>query len=441
MIARAAVVFLSLPVVLLAQQPAQTPAQPATAPAAAKPELAAAAQAPAPVALPTYARAGSRGARLRSLADEKGHLLADIPAGTVLKLRGDRAGWVQAEIPGGFAVWIAGQYVRETETPGTLELTGDRVNLRPLPQTDNVNNYPVGVLQRGTRVQLVERANPDKALKDDWVRVWTPEGTAGWLRKAEAEALDAATDGAKAWSDALAKGTHLAAPIYARPAQSATPPAVATPAHSGAAPGNPPGNAASGGATPSANGAAPAVATASLVGAELELHKARELLATARTSEQPDLAGLRAAYDKVIALDSKDGVDGPFASSARADLENVAILEAAAGMRAEMEASKARVAQQLAERRQQVAKDAAAKDPLTQTYPGHGTLVRRTTATGVPQYWLVQGTRDVCQLSCSSGRYKLESYAGRYLGVFGDKSTLPSGDAAIDAQRIEVLRP
>jgi hypothetical protein len=434
MIARAAVVFLSLPVVLLAQQPVQQPAQQPTpqpaGPAAAKPD-APAAQAPAQAALPTYARAGTRGARLRSLADDKGHLLCDIPAGTLLKLSGDRAGWVQAEVPGGFAAWVSGRYVRETETPGTLELDGDRVNLRPLPQIDNVNNFPVGTLQRGTRVQLVERARPDLSLKDDWVRIWTPAGSVGWLRKAEAEALAAGVDGASAWSDAVAKGTHIAAPIYARPALTGTaaPVAGATGATTGSSAGG------------AAEADAPAPPTASLVGAELELANARALLATARTAEQPDIAGLRAAYEKVIALDTRGGVEGSFAVAARGDLVSVTVLETAAAMRAEIEASKTRVTQQLAERRQQVVRDAAAKDPLTQSYPGHGTIVRRTTAAGIPQFWLVQGSRDVCQLLCSSGRYKLELYAGRYVGVHGVKGTLPSGDASIDAQRIEVLRP
>ncbi|MBM3978602.1 MAG: SH3 domain-containing protein [Planctomycetes bacterium] len=429
MIAPANVVFLSL---LALPGRAQEPVQPA--PAAQVP-----AQAQAPADLPSYARAGSRGARLRSLADEKGHLLCDVPAGTVLKLRGERAGWVQAEIPGGFATWVSGQYLRETEVPGTLELNGDRVNMRPLPQADNVNNFPVGVLQRGTRVQLIERARPDLALQSDWVRIWTPEGNAGWLRKAEVEALEAGADGAQVWAAALAKGTHLPAPIFARPAQPGAAPAAVV----------------SGTSTPAPAVAAPAVAAGAAPApvapseAEIELANARTLLEAARHAEQPDLALVRAAYERVIALDTRAGELGSHALAARVELENVRMLDSVAAMRAEMEASKVRVAQELAVKQQQVLRDAAARDPLALAYSAHGTLARRTDAAGNVQYWLVQGSRDVCQLICTTGRYSLELYSGRYLGVHaqsGDKAAAAgqTGAAAVqvvDAMRIEVLRP
>jgi hypothetical protein len=433
MIARATVVFLSL---LALPSPAQEPVQPA--PAAQAPAQVPA-QAPAQAALPTYARAGSRGARLRSLADEKGHLLCDVPAGAVLKLRGERAGWVQAEVPGGFATWVAGQYLRETDVPGTLELNGDRVNMRPLPQADNVNNYPVGVLQRGTRVQLIERARPELPLQSDWVRIWTPEGNAGWLRKAEVEALEAGADGAQVWAAAQAKGTHLPAPIFARPAQPGIAPAALVPGNGAPAP-------VAASAPAVASGAAQAPAAPGE--AELELANARTLLDAARRAEQPDLAQVRAAYERVIALDSRDGQPGQHALAARVDLENVRMLDSVAAMRAEMEASKVRVAQELAVKQQQVLRDAAARDPLAQAYSAHGTLARRTDAAGNAQYWLVQGPRDVCQLICTSGRYSLELYAGRYLGVHAQAGEMAGGAGAVgaaagqvDARRIEVLRP
>jgi hypothetical protein len=437
------------------QAAAQSPV--VTAPVVTPPSVAA----PVATALPTYAQAGPRGARLRSLADEKGHLLCDIPAGTVLKLRGERAGWVQVEIPGGFAAWTSGQYLSETETPGQLEFNGDRVNLRPQPQADNINNFPVGTLSKGARVQLIERANPERALKEDWVRIWTPAGTAAWLRKAEAEALASGADGAKQWADAVAKSTHLPAPIFVRPARGIEAPptssakvgvatdAVAKPGESpsvanrpaaataqqASAPGAQPG------AQPVAPSVAPSVTGAPLSAPEAALATARANLAAARTAETPDLVALRASYEQALALDQASGKPGSVTEFAHADLEAVVALEAAAAMRAEMEASKLRVAAELEAQRKQVLHAAAAKDPLTQTYAAHGTLVRRAGASGAPLYWLVQGGRDICQLTCSNGRYRLEQYAGRYLGIHGETGTLASGNASIDAARIEVLRP
>lgn len=418
------------------QQPAaQSPG--AQAPAAQSPS------APAQAALPTHAQAGKAGARLRNLADEKGQLLAELPAGTVLKLASERAGWLSVEVPGGFAVWVAGQYLKETETAGTYSISGERVNLRPLPNSDNANNFPVAVAPNGARVQLLERAAPERALKEDWARIWAPAGTLAWVRKAEVEALPAGAEGAQLWSEALAKGTHLPAPSWARPSKPIAPPPGVKLSESAAPAANASPNAAP--AAPAADGAAnapsakPGLAPSD---AEIALAKAQALLAQEKVKEQPDLSALRAAFEAAIALDGSGGKPGTVTASARRELDtSVTVLESIAKLRADAAAADAQRAKDIAAKNEQVRLDAQSKDPLAQLYDAHGKLERRGEPGGALHYWIVLGKQDVCELTCTSGRYALDLFAGSFVGLKGSRAIGAFGQTSLDVTRIEVLRP
>ena len=86
-------------------------------------------------------------------------------------------------------------------------------------------------------------------------------------------------------------------------------------------------------------------------------------------------------------------------------------------------------------------------DPLGDRYLARGAVLRRREADGRARYWVRWGEEVVCELVCSSGRYDLELFAGREIGVQGavirQATVAPDADAAqparIDVSRIEVI--
>ena len=64
-----------------------------------------------------------------------------------------------------------------------------------------------------------------------------------------------------------------------------------------------------------------------------------------------------------------------------------------------------------------------------------------------PRYWIVWGGEDACEVVCEGGRYDLELFAGRDVGIHGtvlrDVGLTGGGEAAtaplIDVGRLAVL--
>jgi hypothetical protein len=358
-----------------------------------------------------HARARS-GAVVRNLADAQGVPLLELEPGALVAVHKERAGWLWVEVPGGFPVWVYGRFLEPTDTPDVYEVTGDGVNLRPLAGRD-VSNYPLGGrLRQGDRVLAIERQDPSAPLEDDWVRVWSPPGIRGWLPADEAEPLEPGADGGALWRAAI---DSLAQQLPAA--------ALGSGAREAAA---------------STNGAAEH-AGGPVRDAEVEamklLEEARELLAEQRRSGAGDFADVRQSYSRVLEL-APGGVAGALA---RQGLDTVDALEAAASIRSELELERERRKEDLLTKQEEIWEKSRQKDPLYGHFDGRGVLERRGRAGEEPRYWLRWRGEDVYELTCATGRYDLDLFAGYEIGVHGSAATREESAPVLDVARIEVL--
>ena len=140
---------------------------------------------------------------LRNFEDENGSPLATLPAGTLVRAfrtsRG-RPAFREVEVAGGFPVWVYGEYLQLTDTPGVLLVTGNRVNMRPLPETSPASMALRSKLNAGQRVKMIERAGKSAAFGEDWVRVTAPVQAKAWIMASTLDVCDARL-GAAEWQE------------------------------------------------------------------------------------------------------------------------------------------------------------------------------------------------------------------------------------------------
>ena len=370
----------------------------ATPPLAA--DLRAPAQDPAPDDLLRYGRIDVDGARVRNLADDKGLVVAELERGALLAVVEELAtGWLLVEVPGGYAVWVYGRYLAPTADAGVFEVTSNAVNLRPRPSSD-VTNFPLPQrLRAGDRVRVIELAEPEKPLAQNWARIWSPPGVRAWIRASATVALAEGEDGARLWAEAL-RLTPEAPPTRERRAETAA-------------------------------------AAAADAAAQRELGAARGLLEAERAKETPDYAAVRTAYDAILARTS----DGPVALQAQMDLEQIVALEQASVLSAELEEERRRRAEEVRRERERIIESSRRKDPLGSVFDARGVLVRRVGTEGVPSYHLRFGGQITSEIICPSGRYDLDLFAGYEVGVKGQTlaSVEPRPVPVIAISRLEII--
>ncbi len=351
-----------------------------------------------------FARVGVDGARILNLADEKGVAIASPAQGTLVTVHEEiGSGWSSIEIPGGFPVWVYGAYLEETPTGGIYEVTGNAVNLRPMPSND-IQSFPLPQrLNAGTRVQSIEVSDASASSKKTWVRVWSPPGIRAWIASSALVPLAAGEDGAALWDEALKSAARVAVPIVSR----------ATPAK---APGK-------GEVDPNLRA---------------EFESARELLKNERVKEAPDYPVVRRALEAVLVKSPT----GPLAVEARNQLELLAPLEEAAAIEVELARERERRALKAREDQRIVWEKSRAKDPLGEAFLSRGVLTREQGIDGKARYWLSFGGKRVAEVQCSSGRYALDLFAGYEVGVQGIESagSEPSeGRMKIELTKLEVI--
>jgi hypothetical protein len=353
-----------------------------------------------------YLQVGDGGAQARNLYDKSGLVVGELAKGTILAVHAERNDWLQVEVPGGFAVWVFGQYLKPTSQPDVLEVTGNEVRQRPLPSSGD-NAYPLAPnLPRGERVTLVRRNDASLPLERDWVQIHSPPGVRAWVPKADTQPLAAGSDGAALWAEAAMEKKKERAAAKAPAAVPASAPAQ---------------DAAGAGGQEGQAGAL--------------LREADLLLARERELESPDFAAVRAAYGRALAADST----GPTAEIARSRLKEVDAYAEAFAIRSELEAERAR-RQGESERRQQALENAAANtDPFAGRYDARGWLERRKSGK-TERFVLVWSGKEVAELVCTSKRYELGLFENYQIGVngFGSNAGV-SGGGPVDVARIEVL--
>lgn len=365
--------------------------------------LMAAARGPAPVpqaeAPLRYGRVSADAVSIRNLADEKGREVAQPARGELVAVYGEtRTGWLEVEVPGGFAVWVFGRYLTPTDEKGVYEVTGNAVNLRPAPSSD-VTNFPLPQrLQAGMRVRGIEVAEADKALEETWMRIWSPPGVRGYVRANSIAALPAGEEGPAAWQQAIAALPSVPVPQVGE-ARKAEP--------------------------------APDRAESE---ARQALDDARTAMDREKTKETPDYAPIEAALNEVVAR------GGTVALEARAELRTLATLREAAALKADLERERVRRQEEAARRQREVWEKSREKDPLGDVFTVRGVVERRTGIDGLARFYLRFGGVTTSELICSSGRYDLSTYAGTEIGVQGSEVGSRTGEVpTFEVNRIEVL--
>lgn len=374
-----------------------------------------------------YARVTGKAVKIRNLADPQGSVVAAPQDGSLVAVYRERGDWLEVEVPGGFAVWVFGSYLKETDVEDVLEVTRNGVNMRPAPER-KVTNYPLGQrLFAGDRVRVIEREDPAKPITEDWVRIWSPAGARAWMAKADSRDLPAGVNGATAWKEALA--ALPPAPARAKSAQESRaqsklndpvkPTGIAKPT-----------------GTPAEASAETAEAAADF---ESTLQAAWDLLAAERTKPSPDFGALEAAFGAA----RKAAPDGASAVRAGQGLDAVAALREANALRAELEAERQRRQAEALRRQKEIWEESRAKDPLGGVFLSRGALERVVEADAEPRYFLRFGGEVASELVCVSGRYDLDQYTGYEIGVKGMDLRLPESRGSqplrIEVTRIEVL--
>ena len=380
-----------------ANQPAQTPA---SAPAAKQ---------DAPTFL-RYVRAGAAGARARNVYDKQGLVVLEVPAGGLLAVHGERSGWYEVEAPGGFSVWVWGQYLGATADSNVLQVTGANVNMRPLPSND-VSSLPLGqVLEKGDRVRLIGRKDASKPMSDDWVNVWSRAGVRAWVPVSETEPLPSDVDGSALWSKTV---------LEARPTLGRDDAAKAQDASKGLNNGQASGDE----VKPESKDVGQALA------------EADALLAAARKAEQergtPDYVKARAAYEKVLTL----APTAATAEVARARIELCKGYAEAHELRVELERKRDTV--DAAVKKREAEKERARnRGAFEGRFVARGWLEKRVLPGDQSIYILRWAGDPHAELVCTSGRYDLSQFVDYELGINGNELRGP-----VTAPTVELTRP
>jgi hypothetical protein len=369
-------------------------------------------------------RVAGAAAVLRNLPDAQANQLLELAPNTLLAVYGEQAGWLKADVPGGFPVWVFGRFLEPTADPKVLLVARANVNMRPQPSSD-VNSFPLGQkLKPGDRLAVIKRFDPALALADDWVQVWSPAGVCGWVPAEAAVALARDEDARLEWQRA-----ERSAIVRPEP----TNPSAAPRSDSGTATnaaGNSPGS-----AQPASSGRTKSAALQAL-------DEARALLAAERSRDLPDFEAVRAALSRARGLEP----DVLTTAEIDKEFEMVSAFEKLHRTEALLEESRLQRQQELLRARQRQWEELVDKDPLYARFTLRGRLERFQAADGTRVYRLRRGANASADLTCPSGRYDLELFVGCELGVVGGKQEGAEVEAAQGAlplalavERLEVL--
>ncbi len=366
-----------------------------------------------------FAMVRSEGARMLNLPDVQGVGITEIPAGTIVAVHREvDGGWLEVDVPGGFPVWVYGRFLRETDREGVLEVTRNRINMRPAPTTDenSVNNYNIPErLMAGDRVALIELSEPGKALDEEvWARIWSPPGAGAYIQAERTRALNREENGQLLWARAeraVAEGTR--APRVGDSAQVQE-----------ASAGLEAGGASSGRPLPAALAA---------------LKTVREEIALEVQKDLPDFDQLQTRLDMILELDPDPLTRQEVAREKEYVSGHAVLFET----KKRLEEEKQLRWQELVRRQQDQWERVREKDPQFGRFDLRGRLERIQEASGARVFRLWRGNEPVAELICESGRYDLEMFVGCELGIAAEpaesEEALESPLIRAEVARIEVL--
>lgn len=353
-------------------------------------------------------RAREGGLTLRNLYDVQGTPLLEVPAGALLTIHQENSGWLGVEPAGGFPVWVKASNLTETETPGVLRVTSNRVNMRPSPSAD-VASFPLTPqrLRAGDRLALIRKADPEAALADTWAQVWSPPGVYAWTQASRTESLSglSAADAEAQWKAAVAALVSSAGDGKSRPSTDRPQPEPKPVVHR----------------------------------SEVLLEEARALLTTERGKNAPDFDQVRLAYGRVEQAEPTPAV----ALELERELEMLEALE-------ELARTQNLLEEEILDRRQQLLSEMNKRlETLRATelaegrYRLRGNLEVHVDSRGGRSFLLRRGPQIAAELVCDSGRYELELFVGCELAVEGgvnrEETVLEGEFVQMDVARVQIV--
>jgi hypothetical protein len=356
------------------------------------------------LSLPQAAEAGREGAKVYNFYSENGKIVRELGPGEVVIVRGTHdGGMLQVEIPGGFPCFVHSDFAEAGEKPGTILVKASGVNLRPAPSS-SPDAYPIGQVGKGTVLRLLE-VRPDR-----WYRVLSPPDFTAWV-SASSVTLLGPPEGQRARIEAAAAAVENEwKPVAERMAK------------------------------------------------DLESQKNEKAASDALAKGDRLLTGLAANWNPATAADARAAFQEAAAKSGEAAtktavkeridkleaLEKLEREQAAARELAEKHAETSRKAAADMERKAEelrLAKDASGPRPnIARRFAAIGWIQRQNAAPISPLYRLEKGGIDLFQLACPSGRYDLDSFLGKEIGIQGkileNEGRVPK---TLVIERIEIL--
>lgn len=160
---------------------------------------------PAQETAPRPARTTAERVEARAFFDARSPVVASFPAGTPLRVLEVKTPWARVQAPGGFDLWVHGDFVKWKGSDGTI--ASGRVNARPLPSDDNQKSAPLGRFDQGDAVIRTGH-------EGSWFRVRAPERISAWVKLEEIEILGAQPEG---WDTTWSQAAAARAPVREEP--------------------------------------------------------------------------------------------------------------------------------------------------------------------------------------------------------------------------------
>ena len=385
-----------------------------------------------------YMRTKER-AVLRNFQDENGAQLATLEADTLVRAFRKSSGktvFNEVEVAGGFPVWVYGEFLQPTDTEGVLLVTGNRVNMRPFPETSPASMALRSKLNAGERVRMIERAGKAAAFREDWIRVEAPTNTKAWIVASALAPADPAKS-ATEWKELntpLPTARPRPATSSSRPAKSVTGDGSAT-QKGGRAASSPQGTRLS----PAAVAPVAREVLERLAEADAAFVAADEM-GTAKASTWSEVAE---AYREVA---DRAPTTSLTYERAMQRLQEAEVRQGITELRENLEAAqvrddekKRRIDEFLEARRR-------SKTALWGRFEERGWLEARKVG-GERRWYLTFGGETVAEVRCLNDRYDLDVFQGFEIGVLGREiapvvratGTSLAEARVVDAQRIEVI--
>lgn len=375
---------------------------------------------------------------LRNFQDENGAQLATLEAGTLVRAFRESSGrtvFKEVEVAGGFPVWVYGEFLQPTDTEGVLLVTGNRVNMRPFPETSPASMALRSKLNAGERVRMIERAGKAAAFREDWIRVEAPTSTKAWMVASALTPADA--------EKAAPEWKSLDAPLpeaRPRPATRSTRPSGSA-SRDAAEPEN--ARASRGGANDRGHVTPVTPVSREVLDKLAEADAAFVAAEKSGTPKSSTWADVAAAYREVVAGAPESSMTYERAAQR---LQEVEVRQGITELRENLEAAqirddekKRRIDEFLEARRR-------SKTALWGRFEERGWLEARKVG-GERRWYLTFGGETVAEVRCLNERYDLDIFQGFEIGVLGREiapvvratATSLAEARVVDAQRIEVI--